>query len=127
MPGQIVHLEIAADDTAQAREFWGSLFGWQFESYPGPNEYHMTRLSDSQGAAISNAEQGKRGTRPYFDVDDINAGAARVNELGGQADQPMPVPNMGWFATCTDPHGNEFGLWQTDPSAQMPEGWEPPS
>jgi predicted enzyme related to lactoylglutathione lyase len=28
---------------------------------------------------------------------------------------------MGWFATCTDPHGNEFGIWQTDPSAQMPE------
>jgi predicted enzyme related to lactoylglutathione lyase len=24
---------------------------------------------------------------------------------------------MGWFATCTDPHGNEFGLWQTDSSA----------
>jgi predicted enzyme related to lactoylglutathione lyase len=29
---------------------------------------------------------------------------------------------MGWFATCTDPHGNEFGIWQTDPSAPMPEG-----
>ena len=53
-------------------------------------------------------------------MDDVNAGAARVNELGGQASKQMPVPNMGWFATCTDPHGNEFGLWQTDPSAQMP-------
>jgi predicted enzyme related to lactoylglutathione lyase len=29
----------------------------------------------------------------------------------------MPVPQMGWFSTCTDPHGNEFGLWQTDESA----------
>jgi predicted enzyme related to lactoylglutathione lyase len=29
----------------------------------------------------------------------------------------MPVPQMGWFVTCTDPHGNEFGLWQNDPSA----------
>jgi len=27
---------------------------------------------------------------------------------------------MGWFATCTDPHGNEFGLWQDDPSAPTP-------
>ena len=121
MAGQIVHLEIPADDTAAAREFYGGLFGWQFENYPGPNEYHMTRLGESQGAAISNMEGGKRGTRPYFDVDDIRAGAARVNELGGRAEQPMPVPNMGWFVTCTDPHGNEFGLWQTDPSAQMPE------
>jgi len=120
MAGEIVHIEIPADDTAKAKEFWGSLFGWQFESYPGPSEYHMTRISDRGGAAITNMEPGKHGTRPYFDVDDINAGAARVNELGGQADDAMPVPNMGWFATCRDPHGNEFGLWQTDPSAQAP-------
>jgi predicted enzyme related to lactoylglutathione lyase len=26
---------------------------------------------------------------------------------------------MGWFATCTDNEGNNFGLWQTDPSASM--------
>jgi predicted enzyme related to lactoylglutathione lyase len=32
----------------------------------------------------------------------------------------MPVPKMGWFVTCTDPHGNEFGLWQTDESAPEP-------
>ena len=124
MPGQIVHFEIPADDTAKAREFWGGLFGWQFENYPGPAEYHMTRLGEQQGLAISNMEPGKRGPRAYFEVDDINAGASRVNELGGRASEPMPVPSMGWFATCTDPHGNEFGLWQTDPSAQMPEGSE---
>ena len=59
-------------------------------------------------------EPGKRGARPYFAVDDINAGVARVKELGGEAGEPMPVPNMGWFATCNDPHGNEFGLWQND-------------
>jgi predicted enzyme related to lactoylglutathione lyase len=27
---------------------------------------------------------------------------------------------MGWFSTCKDPHGNEFGLWQTDTSAPPP-------
>jgi predicted enzyme related to lactoylglutathione lyase len=120
MSGQIVHLEIPADDTAKAREFWGSLFSWQFEAFPGPSEYHMTRISDQAGVAITNMEPDKRGTRPYFDVDDINTGAARVKELGGEADDPMPVPSMGWFATCKDPHGNEFGLWQSDTSAQAP-------
>jgi predicted enzyme related to lactoylglutathione lyase len=121
MAGQIVHIEIPADDTEKSREFWGSLFGWQFESFPGsPSEYHMTRISDQQGGAISNMEPGKRGTRSYFAVDDINDGAARVKELGGEADSPMPVPSMGWFATCKDPHGNEFGLWQDDTSAPAP-------
>jgi len=117
MSGQIVHIEIPADDTAEGREFWGSLFGWQFEAFPGPFEYHMTRIGDQQGAAITNMESGKRGTRAYFDVEDINAGAARVKELGGESDEPQPVPSMGWFATCRDPQGNEFGLWQNDPSA----------
>jgi uncharacterized protein len=117
MAGQIVHIEIPADDTEQARAFWGSLFGWRFESYPGPSEYHMARIGDQGGAAITNMEPGKRGTRSYFDVDDINAGAVRVRELGGKADEPVAVPERGWFATCTDPHGNEFGLWQNDPSA----------
>jgi predicted enzyme related to lactoylglutathione lyase len=79
----------------------------------------MVRISENSGGAITNMEARKRGTRTYFDVEDIRAGVARVQELGGQADNPMPVPSMGWFATCRDPHGNEFGLWQTDPSASM--------
>jgi uncharacterized protein len=122
MAGEIVHLEIPADDTGKSREFWGSLFGWQFESYPGPSEYHMARISDAGGAAITNMEPGKQGTRPYFAVDDIDAGVARVRELGGEASDKMPVPSMGWFSTAKDPHGNEFGLWQNDASAPGPTG-----
>ena len=74
----------------------------------------MTRIGEQAGAAITNMQPGKRGTRAYFDVEDINAGAARVKELGGEADDPAAVPGMGWFAACKDPHGNEFGLWQND-------------
>ena len=118
MAGQIVHFEIPADDSASGREFWGSLFGWQFQAAPGQDDYYMTEINPGKmGGAITSMEPGKRGTRSYFVVDDINAGAARVNELGGSANDPQPVPNMGWFATCRDPQGNEFGLWQTDSSA----------
>jgi uncharacterized protein len=121
MAGQMVHVEIPAGDTAKAREFWSSLFGWQFQAFEGsPSEYLMTRLSETSGGAIFQAEGSERGPRVYFDVDDINTGAARVKELGGESDDPMPVPGMGWFATCTDSEGNKFGLWQNDPSAQAP-------
>src|SRR5262249_62085809 len=105
---------------AESQAFWGSLCGWKYPASPVPFEYHMSRIGAPQGAAVTNMEAGKRGTRPYFDVDDMNAGAGRVRELGGEAGEPMPVPSMGWFATCTDPHGNEFGLWQTDPNAPAP-------
>lgn len=118
MAGQMVHLEIPAADTVKARAFWGSLFGWEFEGFEGsPAEYHMARIDDSSGSAIYEADGDKRGTRVYFDVDDIRAGIARVAELGGEAGDAMPVPSMGWFAICKDTEGNEFGLWQTDPSA----------
>jgi predicted enzyme related to lactoylglutathione lyase len=122
MAGQMVHLEIGAGDTEKAREFWGSLFGWQFQAYPGaPTEYHMTQFSEGTGGAIYRADGEKSAPRVYFDVDDINAGNARVTELGGAADDPMPVPGMGWFSHFKDTEGNEFGLWQTDPSASMPD------
>jgi uncharacterized protein len=120
MAGQIVHLEFPAGDTAKAREFWGSLFGWQFEQVPGPVEYHMTRFTETTGGAIYAADGDSRGGRVYFDVDDINTGVARVKELGGESGEPMPVPGMGWFATCKDTEGNDFGLWQVDPNAPNP-------
>jgi predicted enzyme related to lactoylglutathione lyase len=117
----MVHIEIPADDVEQATTFWGSLFGWQFQRYEGaPNDYMLMRIGERSGGAITNMEPGKRGVRAYHLVDDVNAGAARVRELGGEASDAMPVPQMGWFVTCSDPHGNEFGLWQNDPSASMP-------
>lgn len=122
MAGEVVHVEIPADDTGKGREFWGGLFGWQWEQAPGPFEYHMTRISEQTGGVITNMEPGKKGPRVYFAVEDINAGAARVKELGGEADEPAPVPGMGWFATCRDAHGNDFGLWQLDTSAPEPSG-----
>jgi predicted enzyme related to lactoylglutathione lyase len=120
MAGQMVHLEIPAGNTAKAKEFWGGLFGWEFQEFEGsPTEYHMTRFSESTGGAIYGADGDKRGARVYFDVDDVNAGRARVGELGGEAGDAMPVPGMGWFALCTDSEGNEFGLWQNDENASM--------
>ena len=121
MPGQMVHLEIPAGDTAKAREFWSSLFGWQWQTVDGPTEYHMTQLSDQTGGAIYTPDPAdKRGTRVYFDVDDVNAEAARVRELGGESGAAMPVPGMGWFSLCRDTEGNEFGLWQNDTDAPAP-------
>ena len=35
--------------------------------------------------------------RVYFDTDDIDATRAKIQELGGQADDKMPVQGYGWF------------------------------
>jgi predicted enzyme related to lactoylglutathione lyase len=121
MAGKIVHIEIPAADTEKARAFYSGLFGWEFSAFPPGSEYHMARIDDTSGAAVSGTDADRHGTRSYFDVDDIRAARAQVEALGGEADEPMPVPTMGWFVTCRDPHGNDFGLWQTDPAAPAPE------
>jgi predicted enzyme related to lactoylglutathione lyase len=121
MAGQLVHFEIAAGDTTRARAFWGALLGWEFQEFPAGTEYHMAQISETMGSAIYAADGDARGTRAYFDVDDIAAGREHVDELGGRAGDSMPVPGMGWFAICTDTEGNEFGLWQSDPGAAASE------
>jgi predicted enzyme related to lactoylglutathione lyase len=120
MPGNVVHVELPAGDTTRSREFWGGLFGWQWQAMEGPFEYHMTQINDKSGAAVFPADGESRGLRASFDVDDINAGIARVNDLGGESGEAQPVPTMGWFAMAKDTEGNHFGLWQTDPSAPAP-------
>ncbi len=117
MPGQLVHFEIPASDSKRAMKFYSDLFGWEYDSYEGPVEYNMLRGEPRPGGAIYPSEDAGTGSLVYFDVDDINAGAARVRELGGEAEDPGPVPGMGWYAQCKDSEGNKFGLWQSDPSA----------
>jgi uncharacterized protein len=120
--GEIVHIEIPGGaDTRRARAFWSGLFNWQFDEVPVPSaEYLLTSINEDQGVALSNLEPHKRGIRPYFAVDDINASIVRVAELRGEVYEKMAIPGSGWFALCRDPHGNQFGLWQRDPSAQPP-------
>ena len=43
---------------------------------------------------------------------------AKARALGGtMVVEKTPVPQMGWLAMLQDPQGNQFGIWQTDPSA----------
>lgn len=113
---KIVHFEIPADDTGRAKEFWGGLFGYQFQSMEGPVEYHMFQTGENEGGAVMQGE-GQNGLIVYFGVDDIEAARDQVQELGGSAEEKQPVPGFGWFARVQDTEGNPFSLWQRDESA----------
>ena len=105
MKGKIVHIEIPSGDTAQAKEFWGKLTGWSFKNYAegheGAPEYHM--FEGEPGGAIYPSED--KGIRVYFEADDIDAELDKIRELGGETEDKMPVPSMGWFAHAKDPDG----------------------
>ncbi len=124
MKGKIVHVEIPADDTQRAMKFWGDLVGWEFKPYGDgaeeAPEYNM--FEGEPGGAIYPAGDAGKGFMIYFEADDIDTELDRIRELGGNAEDKMPVPSMGWFSRATDPEGNTFGVWQSDESAPMPEG-----
>ncbi len=117
MAGKLVHVEIGAEDADRAQRFWSGVFGWQIGPPMSPEmDYRMFQTGEGQGGAIFPSEE--RGSlRVYFDTDDIEGSRAKVQELGGQADEKQPVPGYGWFAACRDTEGNSFSLWQSDEGA----------
>ncbi len=119
MAGEIVHFEVPAQDAARATGFYAQLFGWSFQTMPGPVEYHLTQISDVLGAGIHPADQGGGipGLFVYFGTDDIERSIEQARALGGTAEDRQPVPGMGWFSRCADTEGNAFGLFQAAPSA----------
>ena len=122
MASSIVHFELPAQDTTRARQFYESAFGWTFRSTDAPIEYHMTEEVEPVGA-IYPRQADEQGPIVYFDTDDIDASLQRVRELGGEAEDKLPIPGIGWFARCRDTEGNPFSLYQTDESVpESPEG-----
>jgi predicted enzyme related to lactoylglutathione lyase len=114
MAGKMVHFELPSEDTGRAKDFWSGVFGWEFSNPDVVDiEYWMTRTGEDQGGAIY---PGEGGLKLYFDTDDIDATLAKVGELGGKAGEKMPIPHVGWFASCTDTEGNDFSLFQSDES-----------
>jgi len=117
MAGKLVHVEINAADADRAQGFWSGVFGWEVGAPMSPEmDYRMFRTAEDQGGAIVGTDE-KGPLRVYFDTEDIDATIAKVRELGGEAEDKLPVQGYGWFAACKDTEGNAFSLWQSDESA----------
>lgn len=118
MAGSIVHFEINTKDAARAKRFYTSLFGWKYKDSEIPGiEYYVIDGIEPGGAI--NPMDGQKSPVVYFGTDDIDASLRKVKENGGKAGDKQPIPTQGYFAACTDPDGNAFSLFQSDPSVPM--------
>jgi predicted enzyme related to lactoylglutathione lyase len=122
MKNRIVHFEIPADDVERAKRFYGELFGWEFSSPPGYDNYWTFTTGDPEqdagGGLMARMSPEQVGLVSYFGVESVADALAQVERLGGKVIMPRsPVPGMGWFAQCLDPEGNVFALWEMDESA----------
>lgn len=121
MGKKVVHVEFPAQDLERGRKFWEGVGGWDIKDSGMTGMQYLMWQEGDQGGGVYSME-GQSGTTLYLGSDDIDADIAKVKELGGQADDKQPIPNVGWFSGCTDTEGNKFSLYQGDENAPMPEG-----
>ncbi|MBU0517356.1 VOC family protein [bacterium] len=117
----ICHFEIPADDPPRCQKFYESLFGWKFEHQPQWDYYGITtgEPGKSVPGGMMKRQSPEHSVCNYIDVEDLEASAAKVKELGGQVVmERTAVPGMGWFVICLDTENNPFGLWHCDEKAK---------
>jgi predicted enzyme related to lactoylglutathione lyase len=121
MPSRPSHFEIPVDDPDRAEKFYGAVFGWTFERYPGaPQYYGMASTGEEQpginGALYQRTDEGE--TQLTMSVDSIEDSLKTIENEGGKVVQgKTAIPSMGWFAVCVDTEGNRFGLFTNDSNA----------
>ena len=113
MAGDLVYFVIPTADAEKAKAFYADLFGWEFTEGNVPGGLNIEGPTPPGGMF-----EGGEGGSPsvYFSVDDIDAGVAKVRELGGEASEPEKIAS-GAMSHCRDDQGNEFNLWAPKPDS----------
>lgn len=113
MADKLVHWEIVGPDADAMKEFYGELFGWDFQSPPGFGDYHMTVADQTGlgGAVGKGNEEMSSYVTLYIEVPDITARLAAIEAAGGKTVMPRTeVGDMVTFGMFIDPAGNLIGL-----------------
>lgn len=117
-PGALSWNELNTRDVGGAKEFYGAVFGWTFETEDmgEGGRYTTVNLGGSPVAGI--LDQRERGVPEgipaywgvYFAVEDTDATIERAKQLGASVMvEPIDIP-VGRFAILNDPHGAMFSV-----------------
>lgn len=115
-------VDVEQRDVEATKAFYGGLFGWTFTQAtpPGvPFQYVVAQLDGEDVAGIggpadpSGPSPGPPRWNTYVAVDHIGGVASAVVAAGGQLiAPPADAGEGGTAATCADPFGVRFRLWQ---------------
>ncbi|HYO14116.1 MAG TPA: VOC family protein [Thermoanaerobaculia bacterium] len=112
--------ELLAADPQRDAKFFCEIFGWRTEEVPMGEMGTYTlfkRLDtgkDAGGMMPKPADaEGPSSWLPYVLVENADATAAKVGELGGKIYvQPMDIPGVGRFLVTSDPQGAMIAFLQ---------------
>jgi predicted enzyme related to lactoylglutathione lyase len=108
----IDYVEIYVDDVSVAKEFYGSVFDWQFNDYGGT--YAGIQAPDGDGEVGGITVGDTRGGSPLVLVisDKLDSSLEAVTSAGGEVvEGPFDYPGGRRFH-FRDPSGNVLGVFE---------------
>ena len=115
-PGHVGWHELQAGDLDSAFAFYAGLFGWTKSEAIDMGDMGLYQTFATGGAAVGGMMK-KMPEVPtpfwlyYFNVEAIDAAAARVSQGGGKLLMaPREVPGGSWIVQCLDPQGAMFAM-----------------
>ncbi|KUO03279.1 VOC family protein [Streptomyces caeruleatus] len=116
-PGTPCWVSLMVHGPAATQEFYGALFGWEFQ--PGPQQlgpYVRALLNGHEVAGIGQLPPDRHlpiAWTPYLASNDADLTADTVRLCGGTVGVgPLDAGEAGRMAICSDPSGAVFGIWQ---------------
>jgi predicted enzyme related to lactoylglutathione lyase len=118
-PGTFVWNELLTSDPEAAAGFYERVFGWSSrEMDMGPNGRYWIFSHGGKDRGGMMKMPAKAMAPPtwlsYVAVEDVDATAARAEDLGGRLYvKPTDIPNIGRFAVTGDPTGAALGVFRS--------------
>jgi len=115
--GEFCWINMLTPQPDKAREFFSELLGWTYTPVPGMSG-HIIKVGGSDIGGLWNLADPNtpKGLPPAIGVmvkvDSADATSDKVTSLGGSARPPFDIAENGRMASCTDPNGAEFDLWE---------------
>lgn len=113
-PHPIAHLELSANDPAEAGRFYAGVFGWKIEHNVKFDYYIFEGEGGPRGGFEKpDGKEHKAGdVVVYIGTDDIDVSLTKIEALGGKILLPKTeIPGVAWYALFADPTGNKLGLY----------------
>jgi predicted enzyme related to lactoylglutathione lyase len=121
IPGVPCWVDTGQPDPEAALEFYGPLFGWEFDNVMPPDAggtYFNAQIGGKNVAAVGSIPESlpqQAAWGSYVWVESADETAAKVGDAGGNVVmEPFDVMEFGRMAGFTDPEGALFYVWQAN-------------
>ena len=111
------HIEIPTTDLKKAKNFYGRVFGWEFENMPDV-DYVILRTGRHPNGGLMLVKKMPRSSQVnvYVEVEDIDTKLKEIRKARGKVlVKRTPVGEMGFWGQFESPDGCKLCLWEPTP------------